>query len=139
MPESKVQVLPLEVGSWQRSPQRRVRVHRLPLLRSGSECLSTMFPTDAGGWWFQPESVAARQPSGHCPLVAQCTALPNAIPRVCFTAGGPNLHSGSQVRKLPPKGWCLCHVGRGHQLHLPLRPCCEYRTPSQRWVLWYPV
>lgn len=140
MPESKVQALPVEAGSWQRSPQRRVRVHGL--LRNGYACLSAMLPTAAGGWWFQPESsslVAARQPFGHHPLEVQCTALPNTIPRVCITAGSPNLHSGRRVREPSPKGWCLCHTGQGHQPHLPLRPCCGCGTLSQRWVWWNPV
>lgn len=130
MPESKVQGLPVEVGPWQRSPQRRVRVHRLPLLRSGSECLSTMLPTDAGGWWFQQNLVAARQPSGHRPLVAQCVALPNAIPRVCVTAGGQtsiqavrhascHLRAGASATRDEGTS-CTCHLG--HAVNAVLYP-----------------
>lgn len=74
-------------GSWQRSLQRRVRFHRLPCSGGSRDLLRNMFLQVQKAGWFQPESELwlQGQPSGHCPLVAQCTALPNAIPSVCIS------------------------------------------------------
>lgn len=109
---------------------------------SGTGSVPECLPTAAGGWRFQPKSsslVAAETTFGHHPLEVQCTALPNAIPRVCISAGGPNLYSGRRVREPVTLGLVLLPHGRGHQPHLPLRPCCGCGTLSQRWVWWNPV